>query len=418
MTRTTTSVRKAVCVRADALRGVRAQDGWALVIALIVMSLMLAFGLAVLAIADTQSRAGGVERQRDAAFSVAEAALNAEMFMLANNWPGLGSADYPSCTQSSTDSKCPSVTMLQNLIKSPDTGSNLQWQIDVYDDDVCIVGQQSVSLQSFYSDAYSSCQNHRDYNQNYKLWVRAQATVAGVTKAVVTEVQAAMFTNPLPHAVIVAGSFQASNSGYKVIVDTQGIPPAQQPGALYVRCNPVGNANCLAYDATKYQVSPDTTSPNYTGGSALSPTIQTQLKAQAVANNTYYPTCPASVPSGAVVWIDSGNCTWTGNATGNSPAQPGMLIINCGTLTFDGTVTFYGLVYALNCPPSSSGTPSSGTVVTIQGNATIVGAVFVDGNGGVVAGSSKLNVQFDPNALNVAQTIANVNYIQSTWRQL
>jgi Tfp pilus assembly protein PilX len=417
MTRTTTSIRKAARVRADALRGVRAQDGWALVIALIVMALMLSFGLAILAIADTQSRAGGVERQRDAAFSVAEAALNAEMFMLANNWPGPAQVPpqaYPSCTQSSTDSRCPSVTMLQNLIKSPDTAANLQWQIDVYDDDVCTVGGQSVSLQSFYSDAYTSCQAHQDGNNNHKLWVRAQATVAGVTKAVVTQVQAQMFTNPLPHAAVVAGSLQTSNSGNKVIIDTLGYPPASPPGAVYVRCNPVGNPNCLAYDATKNQIWPDTTSPNYTGGSALSATILAQLKAEAVANGTYYTACPASVPSGAVVWIAGPlNCSWTGNGTGNAPGQPGLLILDSGTLSFGGTVTFYGLVYALNGPPSSSG-----TVVTVQGNATIVGGVFVDGNGGVVAGSSKVNIQYDPTALNVAQTIANVNYIQSTWRQL
>lgn len=409
MTRPATPIRKAVRVRVDALRGVRAQDGWALAIALMVMVLMLTFGLAILAIADTQSRAGGVERQRDAAFSVADAALNAEMFMLANNWPGSASSPYPVCTQASTDSRCPNVTMLQNLIKSPDTAANLQWQINVYDDGICTVGQQQFSLQSFYSDAYTSCQANQDANSDGKLWVRAQATVAGVTKAVVTEVQTQMATAPLPRAVIVAGSFQTTNSGNKVMVDTQG-NTAPPPGTLYVRCNPTLNPNCLSYQPG--QVVPDTSAANYTGTSSLSAALRSQLLALAQANGTYYATCPASVPSGAVVWIDSGDCSWTGNSVGNGPGQPGMLIINNGTLSFGGTVKYWGLVYALN------GQNSAGTVVSTSGNAMIYGAVFVDLNGGVSVGSSKTNIQFSADALNVVQTIANVNYIQSTWRQL
>jgi hypothetical protein len=239
--------------------------------------------------------------------------------------------------------------------------------------------------------------------------VRAQATVGGVTKAVVTEVQTQMVTTPLPRAVLVAGSFQTTNSGAKVIIDTQG-SSAPPPGGLYVRCNPALSASCLSYQPG--QVAPDTASANYTGGSSLSQALQDQLLAEAQANGTYYPTCPASVPSGAVVWIDSGDCNWTGNAVGNSATQPGMLIINKGTLLFDGTVQFYGLVYALN------GQKSAGTLVRTQGNAQIFGAVFVDGNGGVSGGSSKFNVTFNANALNVVQTIANVSYIQSTWRQL
>jgi hypothetical protein len=163
-------------------------------------------------------------------------------------------------------------------------------------------------------------------------------------------------------------------------------------------------------------VSPDTAAgnPPYTGGSALSAALQTQLKAEAVANGTYYSTCPPNAPSGAVVWIESGNCSWTGNATLNSAAQPGLLIINNGTVSFAGTLTFYGLVYGLNGP-----TPSTAqTVVSTGGNAQIIGAVFVDGNGGVGAGSSKLNVTFDANALTTVSTIAGAGAIQSTWREL
>jgi hypothetical protein len=186
-----------------------------------------------------------------------------------------------------------------------------------------------------------------------------------------------------------------------------------------VRCantTPSLTNTCLQYDPTKGQVSPDTAAgqPPYTGGSALSSSLRDQLKAQAVASGTYYPACPPNAPSGAIVWIESGNCSWTGNATLNSAAQPGLLVINNGTVSFAGTLTFYGLVYGLNGP-----TPSvSQTVVTTAGNAALIGAVFVDGNGGVAGGSSKLNVTFDVNALSTVSTISGAGAIQSTWREL
>lgn len=399
-------------------RAARREDGWALVISLIVMTVMLGFGMAIVSIADTQSKLSGTGRQRDAALSLADAALNAELFAVANNWPGRGdpqngnSNPFPVCTPSQTDTRCPSATMLRNLISDPDTASNVTWQINVYDNDA------TAGLQSFYSDSYTSGGKAYDANGDGKLWVRAQATVGSVTKTVVTLAQAQKTITPLPRAVILAGSVQTTNNGNKVIIDTQGSsqPP---PGAVYVRCTPTTPSltnTCLQYDPTKGQVSPDTAAnqPSWTGGSSLTPSLQTQLKAEAVANGTYYATCPPNAPSGAIVWIDSGNCSWTGNATLNSAAQPGLLVINNGTVSFGGTLVFYGLVYGLNGPNPNT----VQTVVSTGGNAQIIGAVFVDGNGGVGAGSSKLNVTFDVNALSTVSTIAGVGYIQSTWREL
>ena len=397
--------------RLDALRDVRREDGWALVISLIVMVIMLGFGLALLSIADTQSTLGAKSRQRDAALSIADGALNAEMFALGNSWPGQGAVtnQFPVCTPSQTDSRCPSATLLRNLINDPDTTSSMSWQINVYDDNA------GASLQSFYSDAYASGQPAYDQNNDGKLWVRAQATVGTVTKTVVALVQAQPFVTPLPRAVIVAGSVQTTNNGNKTIINTQGnsAPPA---GDISVRCTPLTPSltnTCLQWDPTKNQVAPFTAATTAQAGSYLSSAIQTALKNEAIANGTYYATCPASAPSGAVVWIDSGDCHWIGNGTLN-PTQPGLMVINSGTVNFDGTLVYNGLVYALNNPAPTV----SRTVVTTSGNAQIVGAVFADGNGAVAGGSSKLNVTFDASALGTVSTIANVSYIQSTWREL
>lgn len=398
--------------RVEALCEARSEDGWALVISLIVMVVMLGFGLALVSIADTQSSLGSKSRQRDAALSVADAALNAEMFMLGNNWPGQGAVNnqFPVCTPATTDQRCPSATMLSNLINDPDTASNMSWQINVYDNNA------QASLQSFYSDAYASGQPSYDQNNDKKLWVRAQATVGTVTKVVVALVQAQPFITALPRAVIVAGSVQVTNSGNKTMINTQGQSPSPA-GDIAVRCTPITPSlsnPCLTWDPTKSQVAPFTNATTAQAGSYLSSSIQTALKNEAIANGTYYDTCPASPPSGAVVWIDSGACHWLANGSLNSSQQPGLMVLNKATVNFDGTLQYYGLVYALNNPDPTV----SRTVVTTSGNAQIFGAVFVDGNGIVAGGSSKLNVTFDANALGTVSTIANVNYIQSTWRAL
>jgi hypothetical protein len=47
-----------------------------------------------------------------------------------------------------------------------------------------------------------------------------------------------------------------------------------------------------------------------------------------------------------------------------------------------------------------------------------VGAVAVDGGGGVSAGSSKANIVFDPNVFNTVQGYASAGLVQGTWREI
>src|SRR5205085_1561503 len=82
----------------------------------------------------------------------------------------------------------------------------------------------------------------------------------------------------------------------------------------------------------------------------------------------------------------------SGSTNVNSATNPGVLIVENGTLVLGGNVTFYGLIYMVNKQLFT------GTVLTIQGNATVQGAVNVDGNGGVTAGSSKTNLIYDQRA--------------------
>jgi hypothetical protein len=89
-----------------------------------------------------------------------------------------------------------------------------------------------------------------------------------------------------------------------------------------------------------------------------------------------------------------------------------MLVIADGTLSLGGTTTFYGLIYAVN---SSN---SAGNVVSLSGNAQVFGAIVVDGDGGISAGSSKVNVKYDANAFNTVTTVQTINVIANSWREL
>jgi len=132
------------------------------------------------------------------------------------------------------------------------------------------------------------------------------------------------------------------------------------------------------------------------------------------ADGTYYASgCPAD-PSGAVVFVESGVCSYNNSAgsTFNSSSQPGMFIVNNGTFALNGNSAFYGVIYAAD----AQGT--SGAVVTVGGTASIQGGVLIDGSGQLVAGSSKINISFDDYAFSAVQSYGAAHIVQNKWREL
>jgi hypothetical protein len=170
---------------------------------------------------------------------------------------------------------------------------------------------------------------------------------------------------------------------------------------------------CIKYDASKGQIAPDTTQVN-TGGSAATLTTDQiaglRLQAQTSTPPSYYPagSCPPNLTGKLVFVEDLTGCG--GYSGGNSGNNPGVLVFLRGTLSFTGNGVFYGIVYAGNQQNSS------GAVVSINGTAAIQGAIVVDGPGGVVAGSSRTNVVFDPRAFSSLQALANATMVPNTWR--
>ncbi len=81
-------------------RRLQRESGFSLVAVMFLMLGMLALGLAIVALADTQTGQSKNERNREASFNLAEAALNARALQLGRSWPSSAS-----CARRST--RCP-----------------------------------------------------------------------------------------------------------------------------------------------------------------------------------------------------------------------------------------------------------------------------------------------------------------------
>jgi Tfp pilus assembly protein PilX len=389
------------------------ETGSTLIAAVLIVIAMMSLGLAMLASADSQSRASARERTREDSFNLAEATLNAAALQLTRSWP---SSALGTCTPASTDVRCPQASAIGNgyttgndygvaCAGSPSTPS---WQVTVRDG---TAGEQAWT-QSMASRATY------DANADGVVWLHAQATTKCHSLAMVSLVSQSQVPITVPNNIVTANWFETTNQGRKVIVDTRG--NAAQPSPIAVRCTGKTTAECLKYPADKGQVQPPAvkSDPNIPA-TTLSDSQLASLQAQAQAAGRYYapgscPTTAAQLASvnGAPVYV-KGPCaigTITGNAVINSSAVPGALIIENGSLALGGNVTFYGLVYAVNKQNSNA------ALVSLNGTAAIVGGVIVDGLGGISAGASKMNLIFDSRASTLLKGSAGATVNKNTFR--
>lgn len=372
------------------------ERGSALVTAIVVTGIMLSIGLATLAWADNGSRTSREERVHESSFNLADTMLEGQIYQLGRSWP-TSVSPAPSCSNTAQPTGCPSQAKVSQSFTANDYAGGYTW--------ATVVQDNGGTVQDLYTTAGAAGQPAYDANGDGRLWVRAQATVRGKSRRLVGEVQAQEVPLAFPRNTVTAGHFETTNNGNKVIVDTLGT--SGQPGDVSVRCTAPGSG-CLTYRAG--QLSPDTSYTSYTGGDAMSVDDLNSLRGRAKANGTYYASCPANL-SGAIVFVESGNCSANGGP-GNSVASPGMLVINSGTLSLGGNYEYYGLVYAHNAQGST------GNVVSLGGTSLIHGAVAVDGLGGVSAGSSKLNLVYDSNVFGLVRGFGTGELTPGTWREL
>jgi Tfp pilus assembly protein PilX len=384
----------------------RAKDerGLALVVAIMMAALMLGIGLALLSFVDQQSTQSGGERVKESALTLAEGVLNAETNILPAHWPGSSASAFATCTQTSTATSCPNPTSLLNGFTNHDFGSGgsaSAWSLTIRDN----------GLGSYYDDQDTQAQPAYDASgpsgvPDSLVWARAQATVHGQTRTVVALVRASVVGQNFPRGVVTGGHFSTTNNGNKVIVDT-----GSGPGVV-VRCSagsgPSRGNSCLDYAATKGQVWPNSYTADPGVPNAMSSTEVDALRSRAKAAGTWFNTCPATLPSAPVVFVENGPCS----DGANSATNPGILVIYRGTYSSLGNAVFYGIVYCVNADNLS------GDVITLGGTALIRGAAVVDGPGGISAGSSQLNLVADPNVFNVVQFTASVAILANSWREL
>jgi Tfp pilus assembly protein PilX len=399
------------------------EGGWALVTALLLMTIMLGFGLSTLTLVDTQQRQSADGRRRETAFNVAEAALNAQTYQLARNWPGKGGAAntalrYPSaCTQASTDTRCPTTTTLQSLYSSQDTTPAAQWSATVRDN------SGSAGAETFWSEGMLSSAPTYDANGDGKLWVRSTSTASRKSRTMVALVRTEPQQEDLPRAALIAGALSISNMGKKKIIDAHG--PSASTGAVSVRCTPSGATDCLGHgigggiknladlmSLLDIQISPNSATYGYTGGAALPADALARLKSKAIADGTYFTSCPTSL-AGTVVYLElTSTCSYTGNSTFNTATAPGSVIMTGGALSIGGTVNYYGVIYNANLANLS------GTLVDLQGNATVQGGVVIDGLGSLTAGSSGVNLIYDDRGFAAVDSNGSAGLVQNTWREI
>jgi type II secretory pathway pseudopilin PulG len=410
----------------------RRADGFALIPTLIVLIILMGLGAAALSTADVQSHQTGVERAGEAAFNLAESALDDEVTQAIRVWPGSAATAYPVCTQSSAVQAnplpgCPGVALTANYTAAdagPDFLTTPVWKVQLVDD----TGSGGAS---YYNDSLAGTAPAWDSNGDGKIWVRAEATVGRQRRIVVAQIGEQTQGVVLPPDALIAGGFSTDNNGNKIIVYTQNpANPGSVTGKLLVRCGdsstvPAPGNSCLGFDAGKGQLSPagsyqagyvDTSGT----GATLSPSTLAGMKAYAIANGSYYAAgqCPASL-TGGLIYIENANCSYT-TGTFNAKASPGAVAFGAGTLTLGGNVTYYGVVYAANgqgSPPPCTAS-NENTVVTLIGTALIQGAIFIDNCGTLSAGASAANLIFDASALSGLKTLAAPSMGKNTFRLL
>jgi Tfp pilus assembly protein PilX len=396
----------------------RLQDdsGSALVAGIIILFIILGLGLAALSQADVQSHQTGHEASGEAAFNMAEGALDAEADLLEQSWP---SASTSTCNQSSTAGTfCPGTT-LTNSFATTYAGkwfNNPTWSVKILDN-------SSPETSNYYVDTGTSSVPSYDANADNKLWIRAQANISGQQRIVVAEMVRQSATVSLPHNTITAGGTYTSNQGNKVIIESKD-PFSTLSGPIAIRCGtssytPTYGDACAGWDPGKGQLDPSSNfQAGYTdpggGYSILSSAVLDELKTTAEAQGTYYNgTCPTSL--NGIVYIDNmgtSGCTYNGGtwptgtvigSNGPTSGSPGAIIMPSGYLYFNGNINYYGIVYLAN---QQGAIPSSGEctstqfadenepVFEVHGTAQLWGSVFVDRCGQVDGGSSKANVNF------------------------
>lgn len=394
-----------------------------MVAAVVLLTVIMGLGLGLLLFADNQQKASTREQASEAAFNVAEAALNAQVGQLSRKWPREATEMPEVCTSSaSTETNdCPSPT---DLKLDPNTGSTTcsgtdAWGSPLSNHWTTYVRQEGES--SLFNATEVQPKPAYAASEAGGLWVRSVGVVQCHPVAVITLVTRQRVSLRFPQDAISGNWFQVTNNGNKTIVNRQGNAPEAAPVSM--RCESPPSGGCEQYaPPPKEPVYPQITENPTSSSTTLTAGELETLKSEAKASKTFYSLtapyhCPTSMNELEGVKLSTGarapvyiegcgglsiNANGEANCTASKPTEPespGFLVIANGTLELSGTSTYCGVVYAANLQKSS------GAVVKLQGKTTVVGGIVVDGAGGIefgssgASGSNEANLVFDSLAI-------------------
>lgn len=440
------------------------EGGWILVTAISLMAVMLVVALASMAIVDTQQTRTREQRERESSLNVAEGALFAQGFQLARAWPGTqATAVLQDCSSAAPAATCPTALQVQQNADNVDTRADTTWTTLIRDNG----GNLSTEYQPAFVNAAQIGTNAAgagytcpapcrwDANGDLRLWVQSSAVVRGRPRSIVATLQLERIAESTPRAAVTAGGVNTVNNGSQVKIYAVG-------SSVVVRCAPA-TTGCVS-DQGGIQPAAVQGNP----GNMMTPSQIERMKATAIARGTYYDGC-ANLPTiggdlnlaGQVVFIEcpgrttaklaTSPCTQplppkpTGGGNGlsepciNSQVAPGLVIWRCGSLELsgNGNGTYIGTMYFANSSDSpttgacAGSTPIGGAVPSCDGNKNdpnhafvssggfgVWGALAIDGNACLYAGSNGMQVQFDANAFNALASFGAVGLVQDTWREL
>jgi Tfp pilus assembly protein PilX len=383
------------------MRTVRNNDGFALITAIAVLTVILGLGLGLAFLTDSQQKAAGRSQASEAAFKVAEAALNAQIGQLSHSWPEKeGQVVYPERCTAATSAEtngCPSTESLKIGYPSTSTTCPVGAQKDAWGspltntwttyvrDQLPVAGGSTAS--PIFNSVTESGEKVPRFAEHGKVWVRSVGVVQCRMVVLVALVSPQIVTIPFPQTAIAGNYFATSNKGAKIIINTKG--KASESGGIGMRCGGfIGTATEIKEKCEEFregQVQPYVTVPPPPEHTLTASQLEA-LKIAAKAANTYFPPgkCPESLKEATGLVYVEGPCTlsYKGNEIANSEEKPGFFVLVNGTFEMSANTEFYGTVYAVNAQKSSE------LVVNLHGRSRLVGSIVVDGNGGIGFGSS------------------------------
>ena len=239
------------------------ERGMVIVTAVMLLLIMVAIALAVLSQVDTQTTQSRRERERESAFNLAEAALSAQTFVLGRRGTGTPVQPYPTdcSTAASTHFYCPASAQLMRSYSGANGSGQVDfdnattWKTWVRDDANPSTGAPVL----FWDDTYLANGSWARYDKggafdgtgasipNRHVWVRAEATVRGKTRALVAYVRIEDKPVNFPQYAVLAGSVRGQEQRQQDARELDRKPT--WPGRALQ--HPPLSANCIDLDPNK-----------------------------------------------------------------------------------------------------------------------------------------------------------------------